>query len=65
MSNFWTGYGFGGAFGASRFGRKIIKPALKLFIVGVVIAGFIYAYMMFRAVDQRSHSPHVHAHSSQ
>ncbi|MBW4039100.1 MAG: hypothetical protein HIU91_09540 [Acidobacteria bacterium] len=65
MANFWTGYGFGGAFGASRFGRRIIKPALKLFIVGVIIAGFIYAYLMFRAVNQRSQSPHVHLHNSQ
>ncbi len=65
MWNFLTGYGFGGAFGASRLGRSIIKPALKLFMIGAVIAGLIYAYAMFRAVNQRSHSPHVHIHSTQ
>lgn len=65
MSDFWTGYGFGGAFGASRFGRRVIKAALKLFIVGVVIAGLIYAFVVFKAVNQRSHPSHVHAHSSQ
>jgi hypothetical protein len=64
MSNFWTGYGFGGAFGASRFGRRVIKLALKLLVVGVLIAGLIYAIVTINAANQRSHSPHVHAHGS-
>jgi flagellar basal body-associated protein FliL len=64
MSNFWTGYGFGGAFGASRLGRRIIKPALKLFIVVIIIAGLIYAFVIFKAVNQRSQPRHVHPHSS-
>lgn len=62
MWNFLTGYGFGGAFGASRCGRRIIKPALRLFFFGVVIAGLIYAYVVFKAVSERSSSPHVHTH---
>ena len=64
MSDLWNGYGFGGAFGASLFGRRVIKPALKLFVLGVVIAGLIYAYIVFKAVSERSNSHHVHAHST-
>jgi hypothetical protein len=33
--------------------------------LGAVIAGLIYAFVMFQAVNERSHPPHVHAHSSQ
>ena len=64
MSDLWNGYGFGGAFGASRFGRRVIKPALKLFVLGVVIAGLIYTYVVLNAVRERSHDPHVHADST-
>ena len=64
MSDLWNGYGFGGAFGASRFGRRIIKLALRLFVLGVVIAGLIYAYVVLNAVRERSHAPHVHTHST-
>ena len=65
MSDFWNGYGFGGAFGASRFGRRIIKPAIKLFFIAVLVAGLIYAYVVFKAVlSERSNSPHVHTHST-
>ena len=64
MSDFWNGYGFGGAFGASRFGRRIIKPAIRLFFVGVLVAGLIYAYVVFKAVSERSEQHHVHTHST-
>lgn len=44
------------------------RPFRAVFIavfVGAVIAGLIYAFVMFHTVNERSHSPHVHAHSSQ
>ena len=64
MSDFWTGYGFDGAFGASRFGRRVIKLALKLFFVGILVAGLIYAYVVFHAVSERSEPHHVHTHEA-
>ncbi len=64
MSDFWNGYGFGGAFGASRFGRRIIRTAIKLFFVAVLVAGLIYAYVVFKAVTERSEQHHVDTHST-
>ena len=60
MWEFLTGFFFARATGLSR----IIRPLLFLFVVGVVIAGFIYAAVVFRAVSERSNSPHVHQHST-
>ena len=64
MSDFWSGYGFGGAFGASKTGRRIIRILLPLIALGVVIAGIIYASIVFHAVSERSSNPHVHTHST-
>lgn len=44
---------------------RIVRLALLLIFLGAVVAGAIYTYVIFQAVEQRSHSPHVHAHSSQ
>ena len=33
-------------------------------LLGCVIAGAIYFAVVFHAVEQRSHSPHVHPHST-
>lgn len=43
------------------------KPLGRLVLVvllGCVIAGAIYFAVVFHAVEQRSHSPHVHPHST-
>ena len=43
------------------------KPLACLVLVvllGCVIAGAIYFAVVFHAVEQRSHSPHVHPHST-
>ena len=40
-------------------------PVLLIFLTGILAAGLIYAFVVFHAVNERSHSPHVHAHSSQ
>ncbi len=44
---------------------RIVRLMLLLVFLGAVVAGAIYTYVIFQAVTQRSHSPHVHAHSSQ
>jgi len=44
------------------------RPFKALFVVvllGAIIAGMIYAFVVFHAINERSHTPHVHAHSSQ
>ena len=43
---------------------RIVKLAIVLVLLGSVVAGAIYAYVVFQAVEQRSHS-HVLTHSSQ
>ncbi|CAN5457927.1 hypothetical protein BH10ACI4_BH10ACI4_04670 [soil metagenome] len=45
-------------------GRPFRAAFIAVF-VGATIAGLIYAFVVFHAVSERSHSPHVHAHSSQ
>jgi cytoskeletal protein RodZ len=39
-------------------------PVLLIFLVGVLAAGLIYARVVFNAVSQRSHAPHVHTNSN-
>ena len=43
---------------------RIVRLAIVLILLGSVVAGAIYTYVIFQAVEQRSHSPHVHTHSS-
>jgi hypothetical protein len=35
-----------------------------ILFVGCLVAGLIYAYVVFNVVRERSHAPHVHAHST-
>ena len=44
--------------------RRLMRPLLILLGIGVVVAGFIYASVVFHAATERSQSPHVHAHST-
>jgi len=39
-------------------------PFVTVFVVGLIIAGLIYTYAIYQAVNERSHTPHVHAHST-
>jgi hypothetical protein len=42
------------------------KPFRALFVViliGAIVAGMIYTFVVFQAISERSHSPHVHTHS--
>jgi hypothetical protein len=60
----FLGHPIAGAIGTTRTARRLLKPAIKLFVLGVVIAGVIYAYVMFKAVYERSQAPNVHIHST-
>jgi len=37
---------------------------LLIFLIGVLAAGLIYSFVVFKAVSEGSQSPHVHAHST-
>jgi len=65
MWNFLLALFVGGAIGSTRTAQRLVRPLLVLFIIGVLVAGVIYAWVVFRAATEGSHSPHVHAHSSQ
>ncbi|MBN9616017.1 MAG: hypothetical protein J0G35_10645 [Acidobacteriales bacterium] len=39
-------------------------PFVTVFAIGLIIAGLIYTYVVFQAVNTRSHAPHVHTHST-
>jgi hypothetical protein len=64
MWNFLLAFFFGSAVSSSRTGRRLMRPLLILFVVGVLIAGLIYACVVFRAITERSQSPHVHTDSA-
>ena len=64
MWNFLLALFVGSAVGSTRTAQRLVRPILIFFVIGVLIAGFIYACVVFRAANERSHSPHVHAHST-
>jgi hypothetical protein len=64
MWNFLLAFFFGSTVSSTRTGRRLMRPLLILLGIGVVVAGLIYASVVFRAVIERSQSPHVHAHST-
>ena len=43
---------------------RIVRVMAVLIFIGAVVAGTIYAYVIFQAVTQRSHSPYVHTSST-
>jgi hypothetical protein len=59
MWNFLLGFLFARATGISRF----VRPLLVLVLFGALIAGVVYAFVVLRAVNQRSHASHVHTSS--
>ncbi len=64
MWNFLSAFFFGRAVANSRIGRRLMRPLLLFFVIGVIVSGFIYAFVVFQAVSERSQHPHVHAHST-
>jgi hypothetical protein len=43
---------------------RFIRPLLLLILVGSVIAGLIYATVVFNALSERNRAPHVQRHST-
>jgi hypothetical protein len=64
MWNFLLALFAGSAIGSTRTARQSVKPILILFFFGVLIAGVIYVCVVFKAVSERSNTPHVSTHSS-
>jgi hypothetical protein len=64
MWNFLLALGAGSAIGKTKTAQRFWKPVVILFFVAVLIAGVIYSCVVFKAVSERSNSPHVHAHSA-
>ncbi len=64
MWNFLLAIGTGAAIGKTGTARRVIRPLVLLFAIGIVVAGLIYAIAVFKAVSERSESLHVHAHST-
>ena len=60
MWNFLLGFLFARATGISRF----VRPLLWLLLIGVVLAGIVYAFVVFNAVSERNRAPHVQQHST-
>ena len=58
MWEFLMGIFIGDALRRSPF-RALIQLALKLLLIGILLAGFIYTYVVFKAVAERSHPRHV------
>ena len=60
MWNFLLGFLFARATGISRYARiLLVLPA-----VGILIAGLIYAVVVFHALSERSAVHHVQSHST-
>ena len=64
MWNFLVALFVGSAVGSTRTAQRLVRPIVILFVVGVLIAGLIYACAVFREVSERNHAPHVHANST-
>jgi len=64
MWNFLLALFVGGAVGSTRTAQRLFRPVLILFAIGIVIAGLVYACVVFKAVYERSHAPNVHSHST-
>ena len=64
MWNFLMALGTGTMLGRTKTARRFIRPLFFLFALGVVVAGLVYASVVFRAVLGRSGNPHVYTHST-
>jgi hypothetical protein len=60
MWNFLFAFLSARAIGSSRFLRLTLMFAL----FGALIAGLIYAAVVFKAISERSSAPHVRTHST-
>ncbi len=46
------------------FQVPFIRLALAVTLCGALVVGLMYAVLIFHAVNERSHTPDVHTHSS-
>jgi hypothetical protein len=60
MWDFLFGYLFGRATGISR----VLRPALLLLALVLIVAAFVYAGVVFNAVQERNRAPHVQHNST-
>jgi hypothetical protein len=64
ISAFLTALVSGNLASNSRTVRRVFRPLFLLFCVGVLIAGFVYVYVVLTAVSERNNTHHVSTHSS-
>jgi ABC-type Na+ efflux pump permease subunit len=64
MWNFLLALFVGSAAGSTRTAQRSVRPILALLAFGVVVAGLIYACVIFKAVKERSSKLHVSTHST-
>jgi hypothetical protein len=64
MWNVLLAFLFGHTVANSKSGRRILRPLLILFVVGVLAAAFVYVYVILNAVSERNNIHHVSTHSS-
>ena len=64
MWNFLLALFVGSAAGSTRIAQRSVTPILALLAIGVIVAGLIYACVIFKAVSERSSKPHVSTHST-
>ena len=43
---------------------RLVRYALLLIFAEAIVAGLIYALVVFNALNERIHNPHVHTHST-
>jgi hypothetical protein len=60
MWNFLLGLRFARTRGVAH----LLRPLLALTLCGALLAGLVYALVVFHAVEERSHASHVRAYNS-
>jgi ABC-type Na+ efflux pump permease subunit len=64
MWNFLLAVFVGSAAGSTRTAQRSVRPILTLVAIGVIVAGLIYACVIFKAVSERSSKAHVSTHGT-
>lgn len=64
MWNFLLALFVGSAVGSTRTAQRLVRPILVIFGFGFIVAGLIYACIVFNAVSERSSGHHVQPHSN-
>lgn len=59
MSDFLNGF-----FIARAARLRTMRIMLLVFLAGALVAGFIYVFVVLKAVSERNNTPHVQPHST-